>query len=114
MEWQQHYHSLLESSGPLQNFVEVERDWRNLNEKMNWLLGHDEEVNKIADNGLKLFRERYLTPAAEVCYWRQSIRGWKLVSFEPEFYKIVGGEQKWRDLPVEDYLVERQLEWEPY
>lgn len=63
---------------------------------------------------MKAFRQRYLASAAEVCYWRQLINGWAEVSFEPEFFKEVDGKKVWRGLPVESFLLERRLEWDPY
>ena len=114
MDWIQHYHPLLTSSGTQQNFVEVQRDYSDLEEKITWLRDNDEAAEIIASNSMLLFREQYLTPAAEVCYWRKLIRGWSTVSFEPEFYSILDGQKIWRGLPVESYLLERRLEWDPY
>ncbi|MCJ1232617.1 hypothetical protein MMC14_000570 [Varicellaria rhodocarpa] len=56
------------SNVKLQNFVEVERDFSDLDAKMEHLLAHPEEAKRVADNSVKTFRERYLTPAAEACY----------------------------------------------
>ncbi|KAL6242404.1 hypothetical protein RBB50_010543 [Rhinocladiella similis] len=114
MDWIQHYHPLMKSSGPQQNFVEVQRDYSDLEDKISWLENHNGAAEKIASNSVQLFRERYLTPAAEVCFWRRLIRGWSSVSFEPEFYNTVDGQKIWRGVPVESYLLERRLEWDPY
>ncbi|PGH09704.1 hypothetical protein GX51_00383 [Blastomyces parvus] len=79
LQFIQHHHYLLQAEGPHQNYVEVERDFSNLEEKMEVLL-HDEKLAKrIADNNVKVFRERYLTKAAEACYWRELISGWGTV-----------------------------------
>lgn len=57
-------------------------------------------ARRIADNSVETFRERYLTPAAEACYWRKLIKAWRAVSFEPELYEPVavkhsqGGQMK--------------------
>lgn len=56
---------------------------------MNDLLAHPEKAKRIADNSVQVFRERYLTPAAEACYWRALIKAWKEVSFEPLLYSGV-------------------------
>lgn len=64
-------------SGPHQNFVEVERDFSDLEEKVEELLGDEEKAQRIADAGIRVFRERYLTRAAGACYWRRLIKGWK-------------------------------------
>ena len=87
LQWIQHYHYLLRSNGTNQNFVEVERDFSDLETTMNDLLTHPEEARRISDNSVKMFRERYLTPAAEACYWRTLIQSWSEVSFSPELYK---------------------------
>ncbi|KIW37586.1 uncharacterized protein PV06_10232 [Exophiala oligosperma] len=114
MDWIQHYHPLMRSNGPQQNFVEVQRDYSDLEDKISWLENHSEIAEGIASNSMQLFREQYLTPAAEVCYWRRLIHGWSMVSFEPEFYNTVDGQKVWRGVPVESYLLERRLEWDPY
>ena len=77
------------ADGPHQNFVEVERDFSDLESKIEALLANQEEAKRIADNSVKVFRERYLTPAAEACYWRELFRGWAEVSFVPELYEDV-------------------------
>ncbi|KAI9047234.1 hypothetical protein LZ554_008688 [Drepanopeziza brunnea f. sp. 'monogermtubi'] len=117
LKWLQHHHHLMKSSGPEQNFVEVASDFSNLDSVMQGLLGKTKsgELNaeKIAENNVKTFRERYLTPAAEVCYWRQLVRGWASVSFEPEFFKgNTGQKEEWRGLPVESFMLERRMEWD--
>ncbi|OAG33794.1 hypothetical protein AYO21_12111 [Fonsecaea monophora] len=114
MDWIQHHHPLMRSSGPQQNYLEVERSFEDLEQKISWLQNHDKEAERIAANSVRTFREQYLTPAAEVCYWRKVIHGWARVSFEPEFFKVVNGSSVWRGLPVESYLLERRLEWDPY
>jgi hypothetical protein len=76
LQFIQHYHYLLSSSGPDQNYVEVERDFSDLPQKIEQLLQQPEEAHRIADNNVKVFRERYLTLAAEACYWRALWRGW--------------------------------------
>jgi len=114
MDWIQHHHPLMKSSGPQQNFVEVRRDYEDLSEKISWLQKNDKKAERIAANSVRTFRERYLTSAAEVCYWRKLIHGWSMVSFEPEFYELVDGEEVWRGLPVESFMLERRLKWDPY
>ncbi|KAF2192674.1 hypothetical protein K469DRAFT_621220 [Zopfia rhizophila CBS 207.26] len=89
LQWIQHYHYLLKSSGANQNYVEVERDFSDLNHAMEDLLKHPEKAKRIANNSVRTFRERYLTGAAEACYWRALIKAWKQVSFEPLLYSGV-------------------------
>ena len=115
MQWIQPFEYLLVSEGDHQNYIEVERDWSDLEDKITYYLGHPEEAERIAQNAVKTFRDRYLTPAAEACYWRKLIRGWAEVSFEPEFYKPEvkrdTGERGWRGVPFESYILTRKLEW---
>ena len=94
LQWIQHHHYLLVANGTQQNFVEVERDFSDLEERIEWLLSHPEDVRRIADNSVRTFRERYLTPAAEACYWRALIRGWGSVSFKSELYERHGENER--------------------
>ncbi|KAI9845620.1 MAG: hypothetical protein M1837_004594 [Sclerophora amabilis] len=94
LQWFQNFHYLLVSSGPQQNFVEVERDFSDLDAKMEHLLAHPDEARRIADNSVRTFRERYLTPAAQACYWRALFKGWAEVSFRPELYENGDGKGK--------------------
>jgi hypothetical protein len=51
------------------------------------LLSHPEKAKRIADNSVQIFRERYLTQAAEACYWRRLIKKWKdVMAWEPALY----------------------------
>jgi hypothetical protein len=110
MQWIQPHHYLLIADGPQQNFVEVERDFSDLEDKIEYYLSHPTEARRIADNGVRTFRERYLTPAAEACYWRKLFHGWAQISFEPEFYQgthlTEDGQLElsdWRGIPFESY-----------
>ncbi|KAF2438656.1 hypothetical protein P171DRAFT_525793 [Karstenula rhodostoma CBS 690.94] len=94
LQWIQHYHYLLLASGAKQNYVEVERDFSDLSSTMDDLLAHPEKAKRIADNSVKTFRERYMTGAAEACYWRALVKAWKEVSFEPSAYEEVADGQK--------------------
>ena len=114
LDWIEHHHHLMESEGPQQNFVEVQRSFDDLQEKVTWLQHHDQEASKIAQRSLETFGERYLTPAAETCYWRRLFHGWASVSAKPRFYKEENGTMVWRGLPVESFLLERRMDWEPY
>jgi len=80
---------------------------------MTWLLDHPEEAAQIARNNVDKFRDRYLTPAAEACYWRKLIHEWAAHSaFEPEFYKMVDGQRVWRGVPFESVALMGGLEWD--
>ena len=45
-----------------------------------------EETKQIIANSVQLFRERYVTPAAEACYWRELFKRYREVSYEPEAF----------------------------
>jgi hypothetical protein len=113
LDWIQHHSHLLRSSGSQQNFVEVDRDWSNLEKRMKWLRKHDKDAQRIADNSVETFRERYLTQAAEVCYWRRLIQEWaKASDFEPEFFTEENGKKVQRGLSAETFLLMRAMDWE--
>lgn len=83
-EWIEPHHSALVPSGPNQNVVEVERDFSDLEQKIQALLSNDDHAKRIANNGVAVFRDRYLTPAAQACYWRYMFKTWADISFEPD------------------------------
>jgi hypothetical protein len=89
--WIEPQHPLLVSSGPLQNFVEIEADYSDLEPVMKDLLANPEKAKMIAQNGVDMFRDRVLTPAAQACYWRKMFVGWAEVSFKPERWEHVEG-----------------------
>lgn len=79
LQYIQHHHYLLVPDGPHQNYIEVERDFNDLSEKMEPLLRDTKAAQRIADNSVRTFRERYLTKAAEACYWRSLFDGYEQV-----------------------------------
>lgn len=81
--WVEPHHALLVSSGPDQNFVEIEEDFSDLEDRVLALLANPEKARRIAQNGVETFRDRVLTPAAQNCYWRKMLNGWSEVSFDP-------------------------------
>jgi hypothetical protein len=86
-EWTTYWYHLLKSSGPDQNYVEVERDWSDLEAKVEYYLSHPEEAQRIIDNHLATFRRRYLTRAAQSCYVRRLIQGYSQVAFKPNVWR---------------------------
>ncbi|EMC99263.1 hypothetical protein BAUCODRAFT_65196 [Baudoinia panamericana UAMH 10762] len=127
LHWIEHFHHLLDPGpGPGQNYVRVEPDFADLPEKMESLLlpSSREMIEAITDNARGTFRNRYLTPAAEACYWRALARGWARVQgFEPQVWE--DGEQvqvdyrggmlfkkKRRGVPFEAYVITEAVEWE--
>ena len=87
LAWREIYSGAMEDSGPAQNWVSVRDDWSNLEETMQELIDDPAKAKRIADNSVRTLRDRYLTPAAEACYWRRLIEGYASVSFEPDFYE---------------------------
>ncbi|EME45725.1 hypothetical protein DOTSEDRAFT_71425 [Dothistroma septosporum NZE10] len=94
LEFLTFYHHLLIPDGPEQNFVSVKRDWSDLEEKVQYYLGHPEEAERIVTNSVETFRERYLTPAAEACHFRELMRRYREVSFEPDAFEEKGPQVK--------------------
>jgi hypothetical protein len=92
LEWIEPHTHLFVKDGPDQNIVSVERDFSDLNEKMNYYLKHPKEAKRIAENSASVFRDRYLTPAAQACYWRKLLNAWASISFVPELYTQVKGQ----------------------
>lgn len=103
-EWIEPHHDLYVKSGPEQNVVEVERDFSDLEEKIQRLLKDPKLANKIAINSQKTFRDRFLTPAAQACYWRKLFHAWADVSFQPDPFEIVDGKARLRGIPFETFV----------
>ncbi|EYE96653.1 endoplasmic reticulum-resident kdel protein [Aspergillus ruber CBS 135680] len=103
LQFIQHYHYLLVPSGPQQNYVEVERDFSDLPSRMNHLLQNPRAAERIADNNVRTFRERYLTPAAEACYWRALWDGYKQVSNATDSLSRMGRPAVERGLRFESF-----------
>lgn len=121
-------------SGPEQNYVLVKKDFSDLDEKMKKYLADPELSAKIAQNNVKTFRDRYLTPAAQACYWRKLIYGYGEVSWRPDLYGepmdlpnvtapgvperhdldgMTRPGKPWRGTPWENYVVNGALDFRP-
>lgn len=83
------YYHLLVPSGPEQNYMSVGRRWSNLEEKIKYFIDHPKRTQGIIRNSIATFRDRYTTPAAEACYWRELFRGYAQVAFDPEPFELV-------------------------
>ncbi|KAI1077978.1 glycosyl transferase family 90-domain-containing protein [Whalleya microplaca] len=100
-----HYRHLLVDSGPHQNYVQVKRDWSDLETSMQALIDSPRQARQIALESTKVFRDRYLTPAAEACYWRRMFYNWRAVmDFEPRRY----------DVKEDGTKVRRGVSWERF
>ncbi|KAF2404680.1 hypothetical protein EJ06DRAFT_541149 [Trichodelitschia bisporula] len=106
--WIEPHHALLVPAGPDQNYVEVESDFSDLEGKIQDLRKRPAEAERIARNGVKVFRDRVLTPAAQACYWRRLFEAWASVSFEPEAWEMVEVKgrvaRKLRGVPFESFV----------
>jgi hypothetical protein len=127
LHWIEPFHHLLKSSGSEQNYVKLRRDFSDLPRTINKLLHAptlQDTGRRIADNARRTFKERYLTPAAEACYWRALIRGWASVQgFEPQRWEDVeeadwhvgsGGKKlrkSRRGVPFESFAIMEATEW---
>lgn len=112
LHWAEIYHSALVSSGPHQNYIEAKNDWSDLEDIVKDLLANPQKARWIADNSAETLRDRYLTPAAEACYWRKLIRGYRSVSYEPDMYEEDG--KTWRGAPFESVAMLRVVNYDPH
>lgn len=112
LEWREIYDSALVYSGSEQNTVRVADDWSDLGTTMKTLLANTTKAKTIADNARNMLHDRYLTPAAEACYWRRLIQGYASVSFDPKLYEADG--QTLRGVPYESFTLLRKVHWDAY
>jgi hypothetical protein len=80
LQWRTHLSPLLQASGPEQNIVLVKEDWSDLNDVIEYLQTNPRLAERIANNTVNTFRDKYLGPAVEVCYWRKLFRAWAEVT----------------------------------
>ena len=82
---------------------------------------HQDEAQRIADNSVATFRDRYSTLASEACYWRELVRQYSTVAFVPEPFEKVKTEfptgsgnwieeERLRGLPLEHALWRTELD----
>ena len=107
LEWREAHHGALVSSGPETNYIEVKKDFSDLSTKVDYLIDNPQVAEQIANNAVRTFRDRYLTPAAESCYWRHLVRRYADVSdFEPVlFSRNRDGKKSARGVPYETWLL---------
>lgn len=106
LRWHQTQSPLIIDRGPSQNIVYVNNDWSNLESTIQWLINNPEKAERIANNTVKTFRDWYLTPAFETCYWRRLFRRWKDVTDDLKELEI--GE---RGTAFENFVLMRAVEW---
>ncbi|KAL1296881.1 hypothetical protein AAFC00_004496 [Neodothiora populina] len=114
LKWLEHHHGVMRPNGTNQNFIQVERNWTDLESKILYYQEHEEEAQRIAQNNYETFYERYLTPAATSCYWRKVFHGWSRVQgFEPQLYvkNETDGRMMLRGTSFEQYVVNATKAW---
>jgi hypothetical protein len=107
LDWRTHYTHLLTADGPRQNYVAVRRDWSDLSETVQWYLARPRDAQRVADESVRIFRERYLAPTATSCYWRRLISVYGENSFEPAVYEPAypgSTEMRMRGIPFEEFI----------
>jgi hypothetical protein len=88
LEWNAHFYHLLVREGPRQNYVPVGRDFADLERQVAYYLRHPREAQRVVDNSIATFRDKYTTAAATSCYLRRLIRGYSTVSFAPRVDRV--------------------------
>ncbi|KAJ5618302.1 hypothetical protein N7528_006945 [Penicillium herquei] len=107
LEWKEAHHGALVSSGVDANYIEVKKDFSDLSSKIDFLIDNPRVAEQVANNAVRTFRDRYLTPAAESCYWRHLVRQYAAVSdFEPVLFSTDrDGKKSSRGVPYETWLL---------
>lgn len=75
-KWTTHLSHLLKTEGVEQNVVVVGADFMDVEKVMEDLILDGEKSRKIARDSQQTCGKTYGRLGAEVCYWRQSIRGY--------------------------------------
>ncbi|TKA80425.1 hypothetical protein B0A55_03394 [Friedmanniomyces simplex] len=107
LDWTTHYYHLLVPKGADQNFVPVHRDWTDLEKKVEHYLHrrHLLHAQEMVERARVTFRERYLTAAAEACYWRRLVKGYGEVAVLPRAVESVsGGGERLRGISFEEFV----------
>ncbi|KAK1142104.1 hypothetical protein N8T08_008187 [Aspergillus melleus] len=107
LAWKEVHHAALIASGPEANYVQVQNDFSDLERKVEFLIDNPETAQRIAENAVRTFRDRYLTPAAESCYWRELIRRYAdSCEFEPVLFGMMeDGRKEARGTPFETWVL---------
>lgn len=106
LAWREAHHAAFVHSGRDANYIEVESDYSDLEDTIEFLLDSPDTAERIANNSVRTFRDRYLTPAAESCYWRHLVRQYGMVSdIEPAMFTDSEGKEKPRGEPFENWII---------
>ncbi|KAJ3047425.1 hypothetical protein HDU99_009497, partial [Rhizoclosmatium hyalinum] len=123
LEWDQHFHHLLDydPASPQQNMVLVPSPFEeNLPRVMKELLANPEKAKTIAENAWEDLRNRYLTPAANACYWRYLVKRYaETMQFEVDLQlrelipgqKRVGAAGTGMAAPYESFIFMGTTDW---
>ena len=107
-----HLSHLLKPDGVEQNVVVAGSHFEDVEKAIEDLLLHKEKALKIARNSQETFGKRYGRLGAEVCYWRQLIRGYHSV-MTPDFQRSVTN--RYNNEGAKDYesvMLMGKTEWE--
>lgn len=88
LDWTAEFYHLMKHTGKDQNYIRVNREFSNLEAKLEYFIENPKAAQRIADNAAKTFRSRYTSPAAESCYWRRLIQSYSEVAFTPEPFEL--------------------------
>ncbi|EPS39135.1 hypothetical protein H072_7058 [Dactylellina haptotyla CBS 200.50] len=89
------------------NAIFVSPDWSDLEETIMWLRDNPKIARGIARRQKELFVEQgYLSESAEMCYWRETIRGWNKVA--------IPAATDWdeKGIPFETFALTGKTEWD--
>lgn len=82
------------------NMVFVNPDWSDLEDTVQWLEDHPSLAAGVAKRQRDLYAYKgYVSPAAEVCYWRALVNGWSQVA------RPLGQEWEQEGVRFEEYTV---------
>ena len=86
--WIESFTHLLKFDDPDQNVVAVD-GLANIPEVVAERLEDRAQSERIAQNAQRIFKERYLTPAAQACYWRKMFDKWASVQdWDPKPWRM--------------------------
>ncbi|KAK5675433.1 hypothetical protein LTS10_011875 [Elasticomyces elasticus] len=106
LDWTTHWYHLLVPKGKQQNYIPVKRDWSDLDKKVKHHLIDTPAAQRVAERAVGTFRDRYLTAAAEACYWRRLVKGYSEVAVTPEIYDLsVAREERLRGISFEEFVL---------
>lgn len=111
-KWTTPLSHLLKTEGVEQNVVVVGSHFKGVEMVIEDLLLNDEKAKRIARNSQETFGKRYGRLGAEVCYWRQLIRGYHSI-MTPDFQRsVTSGYNSEGAKDYESVMLMGKTEWE--